>query len=65
MWAIEARNFGNNPDYFYISGLTQSESRKQHAEMSNSGKWAMVRSWDKKAEWEREQANKRISDWKK
>jgi len=64
MWAIEARNFGDNPDYFYMSGLTQSESRKHHSQLSNSGKWAMVRSWDLQAEWEQEQANERIKNWK-
>jgi len=43
MWAIEAKRFGHNPDFFYISGLTQGESRKLHAQMSNSGEWACVR----------------------
>lgn len=65
MWAIEARNCGENADYFYMSGLTEAESRARHAKMSNSGKWAMVRSWDKNAEWEQEQANERIRNWKK
>ena len=51
MWAIEAKNFGNNPDYFYVSGLTQEESKRMHKSMANSGEWAMVRSWDKVAEW--------------
>lgn len=64
MWAVEARNYGENPDYFYMSGLTQKEARKRHAEMSNSGKWAMCRSWDKVAEWEQEKANERIRNFK-
>jgi len=54
MWAVEARNYGDKPDYFYISGLTQAEARKEHAKLSNSGKWAMCRSWDKQVEWEME-----------
>lgn len=65
MWAVEAKNFGDNPDYFYMSGLTQSESRKLHSDLSNSGEWAMVRSWDKIAEWEQEKANQRIRNWSK
>ena len=65
MWAVEAKNFGDNPDYFYMSGLTQTESRKRHADLSNSGKWAMVRSWDLVAEWEQEKANERIRNWRK
>lgn len=63
MWAIEAKNFGENPDYFYMSGLTQKESRRQHAKLSNSGEWAMVRSWDLVAEWERQESNRRITDF--
>lgn len=51
MWAIEAKNFGDNPDYFYISGLTKEESRKLHSDLDRSKEWAMVRSWDKQVEW--------------
>lgn len=65
MWAVEARNYGDNPDYWYMSGLTEAESRKRHAALSNSGKWAMVRSWDLVAEWEQEKANERIRNFKK
>lgn len=65
MWAVEAKNFGDNPDYFYISGLTEEESKKMHKDFANSGEWAMVRSWDKQAEWEREKANERIRNWRK
>lgn len=65
MWAVEARNYGDNPDYFYMSGLTQKESRRRHAQLSNSGEWAYVRSWDLQAEREQEKANERIRNWKK
>ena len=65
MWAIEARNFGPDADYFYLSGLTEAESKKMHKDFANSGEWAMVRSWDKVAEWEQEKANERIRNWKK
>ena len=65
MWAVEAKNFGDNPDYFYMSGLTEAESRKRHKAMANSGDWAMVRSWDLQAEWEQEKANERIRNWRK
>lgn len=63
-WAVEARNYGDNPDYFYVSGLTEKESRRRHSQLSNSGKWAFVRSWDKQAEWEQEQSAQRIAEWK-
>jgi hypothetical protein len=65
MWAVEAKKFGDNPDYFYISGLTETESKRMHKQMANSGEWEFVRSWDKVAEWEQEKANKRIRNWKK
>ena len=65
MWAVEARNYGDNPDYFYMSGLTQSESRKHHSQLSNSGKWAMVRSWDLEAERKDKEAAERIRNWRK
>ena len=54
MWAVEARNFGENKDYWYMSGLTQEESRERHTKLSNSGEWAMVRSWDLTKEWEKQ-----------
>jgi hypothetical protein len=54
MWAVEAKNFGENADYFYMSGLTKEESRKRHSDLYNSGEWAMVRSWDKAEEWAKE-----------
>lgn len=65
MWAVEAKNFGENKDYFYMSGLTEKESRARHAKLSNSGKWAYVRSWDLAVEWEQEQSNQRIAQWAK
>ena len=65
MWAVEARNYGEQKDYFYMSGLTQKEARRRHAQMSNSGKWAMVRSWDLIAELEQEASNQRIRNWSK
>lgn len=45
MWVVEARNFGVDKDYWYMSGLTEEESRARHAKLSNSGEWAMVRSY--------------------
>lgn len=65
MWAVEAKTFGNNAEYFYISGLTKRQSRVLHSDLANSGEWAMVRSWDKGAELEQEKANERIHNWKK
>jgi hypothetical protein len=64
MWAVEARNYGEEKDYFYMSGLTEKEALRRHAQMSNSGKWAMCRSWDLVAELEQQQANERIRNFK-
>jgi hypothetical protein len=64
MWAVEARNYGEEKDYFYMSGLTEKEARRRHAQISNSGKWAMCRSWDLVAELEQQQANERIRNFK-
>lgn len=63
MWAVEARNYGEEKDYFYMSGLTEKEARRRHAQMSNSGNWAMCRSWDLIAELEQQQANERIRNF--
>jgi len=63
MWAIEAKNFGEEKDYFYMSGLTEKQARRKHAQMSNSGKWAMCRSWDLVAEWDRQESNRRIEEF--
>ena len=65
MWAVEARKYGDNPDYFYMSGLTQAESRRRHKKLANSGEWGFVRSWDKTAELEQQKADERIRNWKK
>ena len=65
MWAVEARNYGDTPDYFYMSGLTEKESLRRHNRLANSGKWAMVRSWDRGAELEAEAADRRIAQWAK
>lgn len=65
MWAVEARNYGEKKDYFYMSGLTQSEARRRHANMSNSREWAMVRSWDLIAEMEQRLSEERIRNWSK
>ena len=45
MWVVEARNYGDKKDYWYMSGLTEEESKKRHKDLFNSGKWADVRSY--------------------
>ena len=65
MWAVEARNYGENPDYFYLSGLTQKEARRRHAKLSNSGEWSSVRSWDLVAEMEQRLSDERVINWAK
>ena len=44
MWQVEASNAKG--DFQIVSSLSQAASRKLHRELSNSGKWAMVRSFD-------------------
>jgi hypothetical protein len=63
MWAVEAQKFGDNPERFYMSGLTESESRRRHNKLANSGEWAVVRSWSLAAQWEQEFADRRIAAW--
>ena len=63
MWAVEARKYGENPDYFYMSGLTQAESRRRHKKLANSGEWGYVRSWDLVAEMEQKKSDERIKNW--
>ena len=43
MWQVEANN--TKGDFHIVGSLTLSESRKLHSELSNSGKWGMVRSY--------------------
>jgi hypothetical protein len=60
MWAVEAIGYsvnGEKPGYWYKTGMTEAEARKRHAALLNSGKWAMVRIWDRSwgaspGEWE-------------
>ena len=44
MWKVEANN--RNGDFFIKSALTLTESREIHSFLSNSGQWAVVRSFD-------------------
>lgn len=43
-WQVEAKN--PNGDFHLVSSLSQEGSRKLHSELSNSGEWASVRSFD-------------------
>ena len=65
MWAVEAKSFGPEPKRHCVYGLTKAESRKRHSELSNSGKWAIVRSWDLEAEARDREAAERIKNWSK
>lgn len=44
MWQVQANN--RNGDFFIKSALTLAESRELHSVLSNSGQWAVVRSFD-------------------
>jgi hypothetical protein len=63
MWAIEAKTFDEDPNYFRMYGLTAAEARRMHSEMANSGEWPFVRSWDADAEATQKEADTRIKDY--
>jgi hypothetical protein len=65
MWAIEAKTFGEDPNYFRMYGLTEAESRRIHKEMTDSGEWPYVRSWDAEAERKQSESDARIAAWSK
>lgn len=63
MWAVEAKTYGDNPNFFYMYGLTYSAARRLHKDMANSGEWPYVRSWDTVAERKEEEAQRRIDEY--
>lgn len=63
MWAVEAKTFGEDPNYFRMYGLTEAAARKLHSDMANSGEWPYVRSWDLDAEREDKEAERRINEY--
>ena len=65
MWAIEAKTFGDDPNYFRMYGLTEAESRRMHKEMANSGECPYVRSCDPAGEPEQPESDARITAWSK
>jgi hypothetical protein len=46
MWVVEAKTFGKNAQLFRYGPTSESQARKLHSELANSGEWAVVRSWD-------------------
>lgn len=64
MWAVEAKNYDSidNPA-FYKSGLTETQSRRLHTKLINSGDWEFVRSWNLDAEAEDLAATQRINEY--
>ena len=63
MWVIEAKTFGDDPNYFRMYGLTEVESRRLHKEMADSGEWPYVRSWDVEAEAAQKESDDRITSY--
>jgi hypothetical protein len=63
MWTIEAKTFGDDPNYFRMYGLTAAEARRMHSEMANSGEWPYVRSWDADAESAQKESDSRIAEY--
>lgn len=63
MWSIEAKTFGDDPNYFRMYGLTEAAARRVHKEMANSGEWPYVRSWDTEAERKQKESDARIANY--
>ena len=42
MWYVEARNYGERKDYWYMSGLTQQEAARRSDKLCDQG-WEYVR----------------------
>lgn len=63
MWAVEAKTFGENSNYFRMYGLTAAAARKLHKEMANSGEWPYVRSWDLEEERKQKEADTRVAEY--
>ena len=62
MWQVEATN--PNGDFYIKSSMSQAASRTLHGKLSNSGKWASVRSFDMEYVKEQAEAAERIRKFK-
>lgn len=60
MWAVEAKTLGEEPNFFRMYGMSESEARRLHTDLANSGEWPYVRSWNTEAEREQQEADARI-----
>ena len=49
-WIVEARTFGETPSFYRYGPVSKIETKRLHAELSNSGEWPFIRSWSLEAE---------------
>lgn len=65
MWMVEARTFGEDPQFFRYGPVSEKAARKIHGELADSGEWAVVRSWSIEEELEQKESDARILAWAK
>jgi hypothetical protein len=65
MWIVEAKTFGDDPQYYRYGPVSEKESRRIHEELANSGEWALVHSWSLDAEQKQKESDARILAWSK
>lgn len=65
MWMVEARTFGEDPQFFRYGPVSEKEARKIHKNLADSGEWAVVRSWSIEEELKQKESDARILAWAK
>ena len=65
MWMVEAKTFGEDPQFFRYGPVSEEESKNIHDSLIDSKEWAVVRSWSPEAERKQEESNARILAWSK
>ena len=65
MWMVEARTFGEDAQFFRYGPVSEKVSRKIHSDLTDSGEWAVVRSWSIEAELKQKESDARILAWAK
>jgi hypothetical protein len=65
MWMVEAKTFGDDPEYLRYGPLTEEQSKAIHKDLADSGEWAMVRSWCLDQARKQKESDARILAWAK
>ena len=65
MWMVEAKTFGENPQFFRYGPVSEKESIQIHKELADSGDWSLVHSWNIVEKQKQEEADARILAWAK